>query len=207
MGSWDRGGRVSGSERALLRLSRQHGRLTGSEQGYGGHGDGFCQGSGGVGLVDSGVALPHLPLWRRDLLPGHSGQHRATRGGGALFHGRGVWNEGGHTYSGGFLYGKVNGKAVWSWPGEGSHMEGSFKRGYAHGPGVLYFRDGSRFEGSFKKGYPNGQGAVKLSNDSVLWEGTFTNGAPDEQVGEGLQTLFTHFHTYPLRMKRSLKWR
>ena len=40
---------------------------------------------------------------------------------------------------------QVNGKAVWSWPGEGSHMEGSFKRGYAHGPGVLYFSDGSRY--------------------------------------------------------------
>ena len=26
---------------------------------------------------------------------------------GGLFHGRGVWNEGGHTYTGGFLYGKV----------------------------------------------------------------------------------------------------
>ena len=83
--------------------------------------------------------MPHLPLWRRDLLPGHGGQHRATCPGGALhqgsaaevslskhegdvyismdryngswrgglFHGRGVWNEGGHTYTGGFLYGKV----------------------------------------------------------------------------------------------------
>ena len=100
-------------------------------------------------------------------------------------------------------------------------MEGSFKRGFAHGPGVLYFSDGSRFlvfldlylnsfhrfEGSFKKGYPNGQGTVKLGNNSVLWEGTFTNGAPDQQVGEHLQRLFTHFHTYPLRMKTSLRWR
>ena len=33
---------------------------------------------------------------------------------------------------------------MWSWPGDGSRMEGSFKRGYAHGPGVLYFNDGTR---------------------------------------------------------------
>jgi len=177
------------------------------------------------GTVDSTGRPAEGELYTKDQQLRYNGSWR-----GGLFHGRGVWNEGGHTYTGGFLYGKaagegvwvtekgerieghfqnhtVNGKAVWSWPGEGSHMEGSFKRGYAHGPGVLYFSDGSRFEGSFKKGYPNGQGAVKLSNDSVLWEGTFTNGAPDEQVGDGLQTLFTHFHTYPLRMKRSLKWR
>merc|ERR1712107_137786 len=73
---------------------------------------------------------------------------------GGLFHGKGVWKEAGHTYKGGFLYGKaagegvwetdkgeriegqfqnhtVNGKAVWSWPGDVSRMEGSFKRGYA----------------------------------------------------------------------------
>ena len=130
----------------------------------------------------------------------------------------------------------MNGKAVWSWPGDGSRMEGSFKRGYAHGPGILYFNDGTRsfflglshfllgltnnytkilnqyiifprFEGSFKKGYPNGQGRVRLGNNTVVWEGTFTNGAPDEEVTEELQKLFTHFHTYPLRMKRSLRRR
>lgn len=71
----------------------------------------------------------------------------------------------------------------------------------------LYLNSFHRFEGSFKKGYPNGQGTVKLGNNSVLWEGTFTNGAPDQQVGEHLQRLFTHFHTYPLRMKTSLRWR
>ena len=71
----------------------------------------------------------------------------------------------------------------------------------------LYLNSFHRFEGSFKKGYPNGQGTVKLGNNSVLWEGTFTNGAPDQQVGERLQRLFTHFHTYPLRMKTSLRWR
>ena len=132
----------------------------------------------------------------------------------------------------------MNGKAVWSWPGDGSRMEGSFKRGYAHGPGVLYFNDGTRssllgfhhsllglinnntnlesnilskrfprFEGSFKKGYPNGQGRVRLGNNTVVWEGTFTNGAPNDQVTEELQKLFSHFHTYPLRMKRSLRRR
>ena len=64
-----------------------------------------------------------------------------------------------------------------------------------------------RFEGSFKKGYPNGQGRVRLGNNTVAWEGTFTNGAPDEEVTEELHKLFTHFHTYPLRMKRSLRRR
>ena len=52
-----------------------------------GHGDGFGQGGRGVGVVDPGAAVSHLPLWGRDLLPGHSGQHRSTCGGGALHQG------------------------------------------------------------------------------------------------------------------------
>merc|ERR1712212_396164 len=221
MGSWDRGGGVSGSELgALRRLSQEHGKrlavnwaisrmrdmVTALARAAGGlvwlipvlqcltyhYGDGTYF----RGTVDSTGRPAQGELYTKDQQLRYNGSWR-----GGLFHGRGVWNEGGHTYTGGFLYGKaagegvwvtekgerieghfqnhtVNGKAVWSWPGEGSHMEGSFKRGYAHGPGVLYFSDGSRFEGSF------------------------TNGSPDEQVGEGLQRLFTHFHTYPLRMKR-----
>jgi len=177
------------------------------------------------GTVDNTGRPAQGELYTKDQQLRYNGTWR-----GGLFHGKGVWKEAGHTYKGGFLYGKaagegvwetdkgeriegqfqnhtVNGKAVWSWPGEGSRMEGSFKRGYAHGPGVLYFNDGTRFEGSFKKGYPNGQGRVRLGNNTVVWEGTFTNGAPDEEVTEELQKLFTHFHTYPLRMKRSLRRR
>ena len=52
-----------------------------------GHGDGFGQDGRGVGVVDPGAAVPHLPLRGRDLLPGHSGQHRSTRRGGALHQG------------------------------------------------------------------------------------------------------------------------
>jgi len=146
---------------------------------------------------------------------------------GGQFHGSGTWEgDGGHKYTGQFFYGKAHGKgvwttaegdiidgqfknhtvsgeAVWSWPGDGSRMEGVFKRGYAHGPGVLYFKDGSRFEGLFKKGYPNGPGRVLSANASLLWSGSFTNGAPEGEVEDDLQPLFDHFHKYPLRMKRS----
>ena len=51
---------------------------------------------------------------------------------------------------------QVNGRAVWSWPEEGSRMEGSFKRGFAHGPGVLYFSDGSRFSYNLYLYYKDG---------------------------------------------------
>ena len=70
-----------------VRLSQQqHGQSLAVNKDEG-HGDGCCQGSRGVGLLDSGAAVPHLPLWGRDLLPGHSGQHRATCRGGALHQG------------------------------------------------------------------------------------------------------------------------
>ena len=51
------------------------------------HRDGSSQGCRGLGLVDSSAAVSHLPLWRRNLLPGHSGQHRETWRGGALHQG------------------------------------------------------------------------------------------------------------------------
>jgi len=144
-----------------------------------------------------------------------------------LFHGEGVWaGQGGHRYTGQFMYGKaagwgvwvtgrgeriegqfqnhtVNGEATWSWPREGTRMVGVFKRGYAHGPGTLYFQDGSRFVGTFKKGYPNGPSQVISANNSLIWAGNFTNGALDGEVGENLEEKFTHFHNYPLRMRRS----
>ena len=80
---------MSGSELGALRqLSREHGkRLAVNDIQDEVLGDSFEQGSGGVDLVDSGAAVPHLPLWRRDLLPGHGGQHRATCPGGALHQG------------------------------------------------------------------------------------------------------------------------
>ena len=73
---------MSGSER----LSQQDGERPAVKKDEG-HGDGFCQGGLGVGLVNSSASVPYLPLWRRDLLPGHSGQHRATCRGGALHQG------------------------------------------------------------------------------------------------------------------------
>jgi len=118
--------------------------------------------------------------------------------------GRGVWvTRKGERIEGEFLNHTVNGEATWTWPSEGTRMEGVFKRGYAHGPGTLYFKDGSRFEGHFKKGYPNGAGEVLSSNNTVLWSGTFSNGAFEGEVGEQLQNKFKHFHANPLRMRRS----
>lgn len=118
--------------------------------------------------------------------------------------GRGVWvTRKGERIEGEFLNHTVNGEATWTWPSEGTRMEGVFKRGYAHGPGTLYFQDGSRFEGHFKKGYPNGPGEVLSGNNTLLWKGTFSNGAFEGEVGEKLRNKFAHFHANPLRMRRS----
>lgn len=143
-----------------------------------------------------------------------------------LYHGSGIWyGEGGHVYQGQFLYGKangegvwttgagerivgqflnhaVNGEAVWSWPkmGGGVRMEGMFKRGHAHGDGIMYYGDGTRFEGEFKKGYPNGDGKlVEGFNNTVIWSGSLNNGWPEGEITTRQKTLFEHFHTHPLR--------
>jgi len=142
-----------------------------------------------------------------------------------LFHGNGTWHgEHGHKYEGEFKFGSgnglgtwttdkgdvitgnfvnhtLNGAGVWRWPGgKGLRMEGNFKRGHAHGPGVMYFGDGTRFEGSFKKGYPDGQGKLINSiNGTTFWTGKLRNGWPEGEISEREKALFYHFHTHPLR--------
>jgi len=143
-----------------------------------------------------------------------------------LFHGNGTWfGENGHKYEGQFQYGSgngegtwttkegetvsgvfvnhtVNGAAVWRWPqlGEGVRMEGNFKRGHAHGPGIMYYGDGTRFEGDFKKGYPDGQGKlIDSKNGTIIWSGRLVNGWPEGEITEEEKSLFSHFHTHPLR--------
>merc|ERR1712106_771065 len=85
----------------------------------------------------------------------------------------------GEKISGTFVNHTVNGAAVWEWPqmGDRVRMEGLFKRGHAHGPGVMYYGDGTRFEGTFKKGYPNGLGKlIGHGNGTVLWSGSLVDG-------------------------------
>lgn len=143
-----------------------------------------------------------------------------------LYHGDGTWyGENGHKYEGEFKYGSgngkgiwttikgekisgnfvnhtVNGAAVWEWPqmGDRVRMEGLFKRGHAHGPGVMYYGDGTRFEGTFKKGYPNGLGKlIGHDNGTVLWSGSLVDGWPEGEITVREKELFSHFHTHPLR--------
>jgi len=117
--------------------------------------------------------------------------------------GEGVWTtDKGEMIEGKFLNHSVNGRAVWSWPelGLGVRMEGEFKRGHAHGEGVMYYGDGTRFEGTFKKGYPHGEGKlVSGKNNSIIWSGSLNNGWPEGEISPRIKELFKHFHTHQLR--------
>ena len=57
--------------------------------------------------------------------------------------GDGVWinTNGNETISGEWLNGTVSGPAVWERGEDGVRLEGVFRRGHAHGPGPVIWRD------------------------------------------------------------------
>jgi len=145
-----------------------------------------------------------------------------------VFEGEGVWfSNNGHKYQGDFLWGLGNGAGTWTTPrgdkiaghfrnhtlaGEAvwtfaedsprlERMSGLFRRGLAHGDGVVYFRDGSRLEVKFKKGYPHGAGTLFSKENELLWEGLVWNGTPLGVVPDQIYDLFTDFHLNPMRLR------
>jgi len=123
--------------------------------------------------------------------------------------GGGVWTNmnTGERVEGQFENGLVNGKAVWYKPAQGVRLEGVFKRGHAHGPGVVYWDGtGYRLSSQFKKGYPHGQAVLSLPNNTVAWEGVFTNGVTEQEVEQELRTLFTFFTEKPFRSRMMWKF-
>jgi hypothetical protein len=145
-----------------------------------------------------------------------------------LFEGQGTWfGNNGHHYEGDFSWGLGNGAGTWTTPkgdaitgnfrnhtlhGEAvwlfspesprlQRMVGHFRRGLAHGDGIVYFRDGSRLEVKFKKGYPHGAGVLYSQNGERMWEGLVWNGTPLGVVPDDILDLFTDFHLNPLRLR------
>lgn len=78
----------------------------------------------------------------------------------------------------------INGKATWYYgPDQSKRLEGNFRRGHAHGYGVMYLRNGAKYEGMFKKGYAHGHGKLVDQDEEILYEGAFKHGIPEHDVG------------------------
>jgi len=139
---------------------------------------------------------------------GHSYQGQFNHG---QANGQGVWTtKKGERIEGQFLNHTVHGEAVWSYPslGEGWRMKGEFKRGHAHGKGVMYYGPETRFEGTFKKGYPHGQGQLISANNTIIWSGNINNGWPEGEISQRVKDLFGYFHQHPLRnaYRGNVRW-
>ena len=55
----------------------------------------------------------------------------------------------------------------------------------------------------FKKGYPHGKASLSSSNNTVIWEGRFTNGVTTEAPAE-IQRIFKVFREHSFRSKLKL---
>jgi len=103
-----------------------------------------------------------------------------------------------------FKNGTVSGRAVWERQ-DGVRFEGVFRRGHAHGPGVVSWSDsGYRMTVDFKKGYPHGQAVLESVSDSEatkVWAGQFWNGVVinDDHVSDEFRGLFDVFNEQPFR--------
>ena len=119
----------------------------------------------------------------------------------------------GEMIQGSFNNGTVTGVAVWERQ-DGVRFEGVFRRGHAHGPGlVTWFGDGYRWAGGvagsckvfltlntncrmsteFKKGYPHGPAELLNLDNETVWSGDFWNGVvissdSDQEVGEDVRS-------------------
>jgi len=111
--------------------------------------------------------------------------------------GDGVWintNEN-ETIDGEWLNGTVSGDAVWQ-RDDGVRLEGEFRRGHAHGPGLVIWRDrGYQLRTSFKKGYPHGPASLEIISDNAtdpMWTGHFTNGVVN---GDTIEPSIRKWHS------------
>lgn len=114
--------------------------------------------------------------------------------------GRGTW----YTANNEMIVGEfrdhtVSGQATWYYGlNKNKRMEGNFRRGHAHGHGVMYLKNGLRYEGMFKKGYAHGFGKMVDEDGEVLFEGRFENGIPKDDVGYNV--ISDVINEFPMRL-------
>eukprot|EP00929_Paragymnodinium_shiwhaense_P087071 TRINITY_DN47379_c0_g1_i1.p1 TRINITY_DN47379_c0_g1~~TRINITY_DN47379_c0_g1_i1.p1 ORF type:complete len:964 (-),score=175.22 TRINITY_DN47379_c0_g1_i1:218-3109(-) len=103
--------------------------------------------------------------------------------GGAFMHGRGLYTwQDGSSYEGQFVYNRLSGRGVKTWPEEGRKYSGDWKEDMMWGEGQLVCPEGESYYGQFRKGSFHGRG-TRVWGNGDKYVGDFSNG---EQEGSGV---------------------